>query len=619
MGIQAVKGVEVGDGFALARVRGSEAHDEIDPGLVRRTNHAGGLEAGITNGEPVVVRAAMKPLPTLMKPLDSVDLGTGEAAQALVERSATSRPSRRSRSSPRRRSPGSSPAARRTSSAATRSSTSSVRTARTSSASSGRERAEPPPRARRLHGRGQDDARPRGRAPARPAVRRPRSPRSSAQAGATIEELFARDGEAGFRVIEAAVAASVLDGPEPGGDRARRRRRALRADTRDAARERAFTVLLEIDPADRLAAGERECGGRSRSTRTRSTRSTATRLPVYEEVADAHATPRRRRGRARRGRDRRPDRRARPARGARAGQRRRRDRRRRERRRDPRRHGAARARRSRHRTRTRFLPASRRRRSRCSSGSGARCGSGRDGTIVGLGGGCTTDLAGFAAATYMRGVPWVAVPTTLVGQVDAAIGGKTAVDLPGGKNLVGAFHWPARVVIDPGTLETLPERELRNGMAEVVKTGLLMGEPGLGAAARRARAPVRRVQGRRSASPIRTIAARATSSTWVTRSGTRSRRRPATTSRTGRRSRSGWSRRCGSRGTTHALAAVREQLDPKPVRVDREAAWAALARDKKTRRRGAAARAARAARRADVGQRAPGRRRRAALDSLIAD
>ena len=87
MGIQAVKGVEVGDGFALARLRGSEAHDEIDPGLVRRTNHAGGLEAGMTNGEPVVVRAAMKPLPTLMKPLDSVDLDSGEPAQALVERS----------------------------------------------------------------------------------------------------------------------------------------------------------------------------------------------------------------------------------------------------------------------------------------------------------------------------------------------------------------------------------------------------------------------------------------------------------------------------------------------------------------------------------------------------
>ena len=87
MGIQAVKGVEVGDGFALARRRGTGAHDEIDPGLERRTNRAGGLEAGVTNGEPIVVRAAMKPLPTLMRPLDSVDLSTGEPAQALVERS----------------------------------------------------------------------------------------------------------------------------------------------------------------------------------------------------------------------------------------------------------------------------------------------------------------------------------------------------------------------------------------------------------------------------------------------------------------------------------------------------------------------------------------------------
>ena len=87
MGIQAVKAVEIGDGLALARRRGTEAHDEIDPGLTRRTNRAGGLEAGVTNGEPVVARAAMKPLPTLMRPLDSVDLATGEAAQALVERS----------------------------------------------------------------------------------------------------------------------------------------------------------------------------------------------------------------------------------------------------------------------------------------------------------------------------------------------------------------------------------------------------------------------------------------------------------------------------------------------------------------------------------------------------
>jgi chorismate synthase len=87
MGIQAVKGVEIGDGFALAGLRGSQAHDEIRPDRHRDTNHAGGIEAGISNGEQIVVRAAMKPLPTLMKPLRSVDLATGEPAEALVERS----------------------------------------------------------------------------------------------------------------------------------------------------------------------------------------------------------------------------------------------------------------------------------------------------------------------------------------------------------------------------------------------------------------------------------------------------------------------------------------------------------------------------------------------------
>jgi chorismate synthase len=87
MGIQAVKGVEIGDGFALATLRGSEAHDELLPGYVRETNRAGGIEAGVSNGEELVVRAAMKPLPTLMKPLRSIDLSTGEEGQALVERS----------------------------------------------------------------------------------------------------------------------------------------------------------------------------------------------------------------------------------------------------------------------------------------------------------------------------------------------------------------------------------------------------------------------------------------------------------------------------------------------------------------------------------------------------
>jgi len=101
----------------------------------------------------------------------------------------------------------------------------------------------------------------------------------------------------------------------------------------------------------------------------------------------------------------------------------------------------------------------------------------RRGTIVALGGGTTTDAAGYAAAAYLRGVSWVPVPSSLVAQVDAAIGGKTGVDLPQGKNLVGAFHWPARTVIDPALLETLPDVQRREGMSEVVKTGLLAGEP----------------------------------------------------------------------------------------------------------------------------------------------
>jgi chorismate synthase len=90
MGIQAVKGVEIGAGFELAGKRGSEAHDEIlrdERGLYRETNRAGGIEGGVSNGEEIVVRAAMKPLPTLMRPLQSVDLDTGEPAEALVERS----------------------------------------------------------------------------------------------------------------------------------------------------------------------------------------------------------------------------------------------------------------------------------------------------------------------------------------------------------------------------------------------------------------------------------------------------------------------------------------------------------------------------------------------------
>ena len=101
----------------------------------------------------------------------------------------------------------------------------------------------------------------------------------------------------------------------------------------------------------------------------------------------------------------------------------------------------------------------------------------RSSTLVAIGGGSTTDLAGFVAATYMRGIDWIAVPSTLVGQVDAAIGGKVGIDLAEGKNLVGAFHWPSETLVDTALLETLPDDERQNGLAEVVKTGLLAGEP----------------------------------------------------------------------------------------------------------------------------------------------
>lgn len=97
----------------------------------------------------------------------------------------------------------------------------------------------------------------------------------------------------------------------------------------------------------------------------------------------------------------------------------------------------------------------------------------RDATVVALGGGVVGDLAGFAAACWMRGIAFVQLPTTLLAMVDSSVGGKTAVDLPQGKNLVGAFHQPSAVIADTATLATLPLRELRAGLAEVVKYGAI--------------------------------------------------------------------------------------------------------------------------------------------------
>ena len=104
----------------------------------------------------------------------------------------------------------------------------------------------------------------------------------------------------------------------------------------------------------------------------------------------------------------------------------------------------------------------------------ADAGLGRDAIVIALGGGVVGDLAGFVAATYMRGIDFIQVPTTLLAQVDSSVGGKTGINLPQGKNLVGAFHQPLAVLIDVATLETLPPRELAAGMAETIKYGAIM-------------------------------------------------------------------------------------------------------------------------------------------------
>jgi len=104
-------------------------------------------------------------------------------------------------------------------------------------------------------------------------------------------------------------------------------------------------------------------------------------------------------------------------------------------------------------------------------------GLGRDAALVALGGGAVTDAAGFAAAIYQRGMPWVSVPTTLLGQLDSGMGGKTGINLAGGKNLAGCFHRPAVVVCDPETLASLPVRERVSGFGEALKYGLVFDPP----------------------------------------------------------------------------------------------------------------------------------------------
>ena len=204
----------------------------------------------------------------------------------------------------------------------------------------------------------------------------------------------------------------------------------------------------------------------------------------------------------------------------------------------------------------------------------------RKGILVALGGGSTIDLTGFVAATYMRGIAWTPVPTTLVAQVDAALGGKTGIDIPEGKNLVGAFHWPARVVADPEVLETLPPAEITNGLAEVVKTGLLAGEP---------------VWELERADQVRRCAAfkAAVCLRDPREQGERAQLNLGHTFAHALEAASGYELPHGRAvalglvaalrlsGLEDELAVVTDVLRPERVAVDREAAWAALARDKK--------------------------------------
>ena len=406
------------------------------------------------------MRAAMKPLPTLMRPLGVGRPRRRGARRRRSSSGATPPRSRRSRSSPRHAWRGSSPAPRARSSAATRSATSSPPTTRTWSESTGSHaRAEPAPRARRLHGRRQVDARTAGRRAPRPSVRRPRPrPRAGPRHDDPGVLRAARRGgvpDAGGGTRDRGAAAA-----RPRRDRAGRRRGADAVDPERAARARIH----------RPARGRSGHGLGAQRRQRPAPRAGRGGVPRAVRAAARALRRGRRRARVRRRTTSSSRRRAStcaPARSRRW------------------------ARSCRATARSRSSPdphvggiygaaAQVALGSRLASvhevpqGEAAKTAAvverlwselrlDRDGVIVALGGGSTTDVAGFVAATYLRGIEWVPVPTTLVGQVDAAIGGKTAIDLPQGKNLVGAFHWPARVVVDPAALETLPEERAPRG------------------------------------------------------------------------------------------------------------------------------------------------------------
>jgi shikimate kinase / 3-dehydroquinate synthase len=272
-----------------------------------------------------------------------------------------------------------------------------------------------------------------------------------------IPELFER-GEAEFRRIEEQVVAEALAGPPavlaPGGGA------VLSERTRERLRATAFVVHVQVDVAD---AWERVRGSQRPLARDENDfgRLYAERLPVYGEVADAVAAD--------------TDGALLPALAIRV-----------ERGGEPAVEGPVAVVADEHVLtlhrppvggRVHPVPAGARAKSQSSVARlWEELDLGRDGTLVAFGGGSTTDLAGFVASTYLRGIDWIAVTTTLLGQVDAAIGGKTGIDTTEGKNLAGSFHFPRLALLDPEYLGTLSDAERTAGMAEVVKTGLLAGK-----------------------------------------------------------------------------------------------------------------------------------------------
>ena len=400
-----------------------------------------------------------------------------------------------------------------------------------------------------------------------------------ARAGSAVAELFASRGEPGFRALEEDVARDVLRDSEPvvvalGGGA------VLSERTRNDLAARAFTVLLDVDPEvawTRVAGSGRPLAQEPEEFHALH----RDRQPLYEEVADAHAGD--------------ADEVVLAAAGV---------------------HAAAEAIDEHdqlvpgdgpaelvadahvagiHGIRAQVALGSRDvAQHEVPPGEAAKTPAileqlwrsltiGRDGCLVALGGGSTTDVTGFAAATHMRGVAWTAVPTTLVGQVDAGIGGKTAIDLPGAKNAVGVFHWPARVVCDPSLLATLPDGERRNGLAEVVKTGLLAGRP---------------LWERAEAEQVRACAAfkSAVCLQDPHDRGPRTQLNLGHTFAHALEAAAGYSLSHGRAVALGLLAALRlsglpDQVDvvtdllaPERARVDRDAAWAAIARDKKAER-----------------------------------